>query len=164
MTGRSETLQLAQDALLVAFVAAVMVTDWRWQKIPNLATYPAMAVGLALAVAEGVPGAIAGEGLLDHVVALAAAFFLTLPLYATGGLKAGDVKLLMAVGALEGLLFLFYAAVFGAILGGLYAVALVATRRVVSGQSFREALRAFMPYGVALGAGALVTLATGVAR
>ncbi len=162
--GGKQTVELAQNTALVLFVATVVFTDWRWRRIPNLATYPAVLLGLALASLEGLPGAVLRGGLLDHVAAVVGAFLFTVPLYAVGGLKAGDVKLLMAVGALKGVVFLFYAALIGALLGGAYAIAYVVVRRVVWRESLRDALHAFMPYGVALGIGALAALGFGVAR
>jgi prepilin peptidase CpaA len=153
-----EMLELVQDAALVAFVAIVVTTDWRSHRIPNVVTYPSMLVGLVLAAFETFPGGILAGGFLDHLAAIAAAFLLTVPLYATGGLKAGDVKLLMAVGGLKGIAFLFSALVFGAILGGLIAVGYIAVQRLGRGRSMSEILKTFIPYGVALGLGALLAL------
>ncbi len=141
------------------------MTDWRWQRIPNVVTYPAMLVGLAFGAAEGVPGAPLAGGLLDHLVAAVAAFVLLYPLYAPGWMKAGDVKLLMAVGALRGGSFLFYSFFYGSLLGGLLAIALLAARRVSppeqpAGGRVATAMKSSIPYGVALAAGALVALFT----
>ena len=35
---------VVQDVVLVAFVVTIVVTDWRWRRIPNVATYPTMLV------------------------------------------------------------------------------------------------------------------------
>lgn len=154
-------IALAQDVALVAFAATVIATDWRWRRIPNWATYPAMLLGLTFAALVATPGALFVGGLIDHAAALVAAFVLTAPLYAGGGLKAGDVKLLMAVGALKGLVFLFWAAVYGALLGGAIALGYLVVSRLVTRRPLRELLRTFIPYGVALGLGALVALVVG---
>jgi prepilin peptidase CpaA len=162
-----------QDLVLVVFVVTVIVTDWRWRRIPNAVTYPTMLVGLVLGAVEsagpaGFPGSVftAGPhgGLLDHVVALAAGFLVAYPFYAAGGLKAGDGKFLMAVGALLGTLFLLQAAVWGALVGGLIAIGFIVARRVAAaragtGETVGGLLHTWIPYGVALGLGALVALA-----
>src|SRR2546422_11107370 len=96
----------------------MVVTDWRVRRIPNAATYPAMAVGLVLGALEAVPGDLFVRGLIDHVVALVLAFAVCYPFYAGGGLKGGDAKFLMAVGALRRTRFLIPSALYGALLRG----------------------------------------------
>ena len=152
----------------------IIVTDWRWRRIPNAVTYPTMLVGLALGAAEsagreGFPGGLLSGGILDHVGGLAIGFLVAWPFYAAGGLKAGDGKFLMAVGALRGTQFLFSATLYGALIGGVIAVGFVAARRVASarsgnGETVGGLLHTWIPYGVALGLGALVALALEISR
>jgi prepilin peptidase CpaA len=155
--------------VLVAFVAIVVVTDWRWQRIPNQVTYPTMIIGLALGALEGLFGIGVGlpfrEGFLDHLSGVVVAFLVCYPFYTTGGLKAGDAKMLMAIGALRGALFLLYAAFYGALAGGVLALVLIAVRRLSPPETevadpFWRLMKSRIPYGVALGAGALIALAT----
>ncbi len=146
------------------FVATVIYTDWRWRRIPNAATYPAMVAGLALGALEAIPGDVFVRGLLDHAAGLVVAFLVAYPFYAAGGLKAGDGKLLMAVGALRGLNFLLFSALYGALLGGLIALAFIVARRAYrpagsAPTTVARVLKTWIPYGVALGLGALLTLA-----
>ena len=149
----------------------IIVTDWRWRRIPNVVTYPTMLVGLALGIAEsaglaGSPASIGGVfsgGVLDHVIGLVVGFLVAYPFYAGGGLKAGDGKFLMAVGAVKGTLFLFQAAVWGALIGGVIAIGFIVARRIAaqragSGETIGGLLHTWIPYGVALGLGALVAL------
>ncbi|MBI3522441.1 MAG: prepilin peptidase [Chloroflexi bacterium] len=156
-------LHIVENALLVAFVVTVMVTDWRWRRIPNLVTYPAMVAGLALGAMEGL-GAPFQSGFLDHLTGLALAFIVSYPFYAGGGMKAGDAKLLMSVGALRGALFLLPAAFYGALIGGVVALIFLVARRLApvrpgeGPRTMRGLLHTWIPYGVALGAGALVAL------
>jgi len=158
--------------VLAVFVAIVIVTDWRWQRIPNQVTYPTMLVGLLLGLAQGFVsgapnggiGAPLGGGFLDHLSGLAVAFLVCYPFYAAGGLKAGDAKMLMAIGALRGTLFLLYAAFYGALAGGVLALILIAVRRLAPPETevadpFWRLMKSRIPYGVALGVGALVALA-----
>lgn len=147
----------------MAVVLVVVVTDWRWQRIPNQVTYPAMALGLALGLAEGLPGTPLASGFLDHLAGLLVAFAVCYPFYAAGGLKAGDAKLLMAFGALQGTVFLLNAAFYGALAGGVLALVLIGMRRLAPPETdvadpFWRLMKSRIPYGVALGAGALVAL------
>ena len=144
-------------------MVAVIVTDWRWQRIPNQLTYPTMLVGLILGVLEGVPGAPLGSGALDHAAGLGLAFLVSYPFYAAGGLKAGDAKMLMAIGALRGSLFLLTAALYGALAGGVLALVLIGLRRLAPPETevadpFWRLMKSRIPYGVALGIGALIAL------
>jgi prepilin peptidase CpaA len=161
-----------EDLVLVVFVVTIIVTDWRWRRIPNAVTYPTMLVGLALGALEsagpaGFPGSVFAAthgGILDHVVGLAVGFLVAYPFYAGGGLKAGDGKFLMAVGALLGTLFLLQAAVWGALVGGVIAIGFIVARRVAAaragtGETVGGLLHTWIPYGVALGLGALLALA-----
>jgi len=164
-----DALRLAQDAVLVAFVVTIIVTDWRSRRIPNAGTYPTMGAGLALGALEGLPGQAFQSGLLDHLAGLAIAFFVSYPIVALGGMKAGDGKFLMAVGALRGTAFLLQAGVYGALIGGVIAVVFIVARRIEAARagndsSFGRILKSWIPYGVALGLGALAALAVEASR
>src|SRR2546428_8835749 len=88
-----------------------------------------MAVGLVLGALEALPGDLFVRGLIDHVVALVLAFAVCWPFYAGGGLKGGDAKFLMAVGALRGTSFLIASALYGALLGGVIPRGVIPARR-----------------------------------
>lgn len=157
-----------QNVLLAGFLVVVMVTDWRWTRIPNYLTYPGILVGLGLSALSGW-GAPGVGGLLDHALAVGAAFLFCYPLYALGWMKAGDVKLLMTVGALRGTAFLLPAALYGSLVGGLLAIALILGRRLIPPERpqagrVRTVLKSSIPYGVALGAGGLIALLVDVLR
>jgi Flp pilus assembly protein protease CpaA len=79
-----------------------------------------------------------------------------------GGLKAGDGKYLMAVGAMRGLGLLLAGAVYGALLGGVIALGFIAVRRLRPADGpapVGGVMKTWIPYGVALGLGTLVALA-----
>jgi prepilin peptidase CpaA len=144
-------------------VAIVIFTDWRWQRIPNQVTYPTMLLGLVLGLFEGIPGAIFTRGFLDHAAGLGLAFLISYPFYAAGGLKAGDAKMLMAIGAVRGSFFLLSAALYGALAGGVLALVLMGVRRLAPPETevadpFWRLMKSRIPYGVALGIGALIAL------
>ena len=149
----------------------VIWTDWRSRRIPNAVTYPAMLLGILFGLVEslagpaGLPGGPPAGGLLDHVAGVVVGFLVSYPFYAAGGLKAGDGKLLMAVGALKGTAFLLQAAVWGALTGGVIALVFIVLRRLsrpAPGEppnTMHALMKTWIPYGVALGLGALVALA-----
>jgi prepilin peptidase CpaA len=159
-----EVLRLVENVLLVALLVAVMYTDWRFLRIPNAFTYPAMLVGLVLGALEGVPGDLFVRGLIDHGAALILAFAISYPFYAARGLKAGDAKLLMAIGALRGINFLLVAAVYGALIGGVLAVGFILFRKLArpaagaAPATLAGIMKTSIPYGVALGIGGLLAL------
>ena len=148
------------------------VSDVRAKRIPNWLTYGSLAAGMALrAWLEGWRGL--GQGVLGVLVG-GGVFFL---LYLVGGMGAGDVKLIAAVGAWVGvhniLLTLVTTAMAGAGLAVLY---MVSCRRVGSTIQNMGALLHFhltsgirphpelnlrdpstirIPYGLAIAAGTL---------
>jgi prepilin peptidase CpaA len=157
----SDSVRAFEDVLLVAFVAGMIFTDMRWRRIPNVVTYPTMLIGLALSALE-VPGD-AARGVIDHLIAVVAVFAVGYPIVAGRMLKSGDVKFLMAVGALRGSSFVLYSALYGSLVGGLIALCYVAVRRLVPAgaagrSSVAELMKSWIPYGVALGIGCLLTL------
>lgn len=83
-----------QDVVLLAGVAFASATDLRSTRIPNVLTFPMMAVGIGANLAAGDPW--------RGVLGVAAAFALHFPLFAAGIGRAGDAKLMMAVGAFLG--------------------------------------------------------------
>lgn len=121
-----------------------------------------MVAGLVLGAFEAVPGEVFAKGLLDHVAGLVVGFLIAYPFYAMGGLKAGDGKYLMAVGAMRGLGLLLAGAVYGALLGGIIALGFIAARRLRPANgvtSVGGVMKTWIPYGVALGLGTVLALA-----
>jgi prepilin peptidase CpaA len=165
LTVSVETMRAVENVVLTALLLAVMYTDFRFLRIPNMFTYPAMAAGILFGAFEGLPGGLFTGGLVDHVAALLLAFAIAFPFYSAGGLKAGDAKLLMAIGALRGINFLLFAAVYGALIGGVLAVGFILRRKLarpVAGaapNTLSGIMKSSIPYGVALGLGGLVALA-----
>src|SRR4051794_31236808 len=82
------------ESVLWVLLVVASITDLAWGKIFNAVTFPFFFAGLAYRLYEGGPLAEV-PALLGVVAALA----LFLPLYRLGTLAAGDVKLLMVVGA-----------------------------------------------------------------
>jgi prepilin peptidase CpaA len=109
------------SVLTVAAVLLASFTDLRRRSIPNWLTLGSALIGLALRFVEG---GLSGAG--DSAAGwLMGCTFLFLP-FALGGMGAGDVKLLGAVGALGGPHFVFYAFVYTAFLGAAASLVVLA--------------------------------------
>ena len=141
-----DPLRLVEYALLVLLSVATIVWDWRWNRIPNAFTYPAIILGLALGALSSFPGAVGTGGALDRLVAVVGTYLVLYPFYAGRLLFPGDVKFLMAVGALRGALFLVAAAFYGALIGGVIALLymLLARRRLAPPDEAPTAAQAAM--------------------
>jgi prepilin peptidase CpaA len=126
------TASKAAYAIALALVVTCAAIDWRTRRIPNALTLPAIVLGFALyGLADGVSGlAFSGVGL-----ALGAGVFF-LP-YFLGGMGAGDVKLMGAVGALLGWKMALVALFYIALAGGLVAILTILKARAVKSSYVR---------------------------
>ena len=107
---------------VVLIVAAVI--DLRVQKIPNLLTCSAMVVAL------GCHSALHGwEGLLFSAGGLVVGMAIFFVPYLMGWMGAGDAKLMGAAGAALGIKGVIAASLLTAVIGGVYAIALLLIRR-----------------------------------
>ncbi len=106
--------------ILISALVAASLTDIAHQRIPNLITYPLALFGLLYHLqASGMNGLI-----LSFSGILAGAGLLLL-FHLLGGMGAGDVKLMAAVGAILGPTGVFTAFLYSALIGGLYAVVIL---------------------------------------
>ncbi len=84
-------------AVLTLFVIAVSIFDLRERRIPNFLVFPAALIGLVInLILNG------SSGFLFGLKGLGLGFLLLFIPYIVGGMKAGDVKFLMAIGAFTG--------------------------------------------------------------
>lgn len=113
----------------VLVVAAVI--DGRLLKVPNWLTFPFALLGVAFACLPG------GLSLPDSLFGLALGLGLLLPLYAVGGMGAGDVKLLAGVGAWVGPLLVWHAFVASVTVGAVMAIGMM----VLSGRFGSHVMR-----------------------
>jgi prepilin peptidase CpaA len=169
--------------LTVALVGVAVITDVRWRRIPNSLTFMGLALAIVIRFAfQGWAGL--GLALSGAIVAP----LLLLAMHGGKGLGMGDLKLAMAVGAIVGPLLAVAAMLIAAIAGGVMAVTILTMRGrglapmlgvFMIGLPFRKKAREArdaregsrperavndegpltMPYGVAIGAGSLITLA-----
>ena len=135
--------------LVVATAGAALFSDLRWRSIPNRLTLAAALAGLLIhTIRLGWTGA--GTALLG-CLAGAAVFAL---FYLAGGMGAGDVKLMAALGSLLGAADILLAALFAALAGGAHAAAVLAWRRCCG----RPSARISIPYAPAIALGAVLAL------
>ena len=160
-------------ACTCAAISAVF--DVRSRRIPNLITGPAILLGLLL---HGLGDS--WHGLLSSLAAGLICFAAFLVFHLAGGMGAGDVKLMTAVGCLAGMPHVAFLLIFTALSGGVMGAALAAFRgrlretllnlgsliahhkqegltphpelNVRNGATLR------LPYGVAIAAGCVITL------
>lgn len=82
---------------LVALILSVAIFDFRQRRIPNFLVFPSMLLGMTLHFAwHGI------AGLRFSLTGLVVGFCILLIPYVVKGMKAGDVKFLMAIGAFTG--------------------------------------------------------------
>ncbi|CAG36266.1 A24 family peptidase [Desulfotalea psychrophila] len=109
-------------SLLIALSVST-VTDLRARRIPNFITLSMMLIALL------VHGLLSGfAGVLFSLQGIACGMGLLLIPHLLGGMGAGDVKLLAAVGAALGAAHTFYAFLVIAILGGLTSIVMLIIR------------------------------------
>ena len=137
------TVLAISEVAVMAVGAAACVTDFRTRRIPNLLTFGATGAALAYGAATGgLPGlGVAAAG-------WAVGCLLFLPWFALGGMGAGDVKLLAALGAWIGPGAVVWLALYAAVAGGVFAL-VVTTARGYVGTMFRNLWLLLMYWRVA---------------
>ncbi len=97
MIDSSEPFSNAVVLVLFVLLAAAVTTDLKSHRIPNLLLLPALSLALMLHMKSG-----GVDGLITATGGLTLGLAMLLPLYAIGGMGAGDVKLLGVVGSFLG--------------------------------------------------------------
>lgn len=109
------------QVMLIIILGIAVATDIRYQKIPNWLTFPVMLAGVILnSVSMGLQGFLFSIG--GILVGIMAMIF---P-YLMGGMGAGDAKLMGAVGGLLGPKEVSIAFLLTALIGGIYALGMLA--------------------------------------
>jgi len=161
--------------LTIVVVVIAMITDLLSRRIPNLLTFPAFLLAIALRIAF--------QGWVGLGLALAGAILaptLLLVMHGGKGLGMGDLKLAAAIGAILGPALAVASVLLTAVAGGILGIGMMlkpggSLRNLISvisiGLPFRKKkgegepaadespVAITMPYGVAIGAGSLMTLA-----
>jgi prepilin peptidase CpaA len=166
-------LSITVAVITILITGLAVYTDIRWGKIFNYLTFPALLAGLAInSIGGGLDGAIWSlEG-----VALGFALYIVSALFGRI-LGGGDIKLLMALGALQGPYFLAWAIFYTALVGAALAIG-VGLYRGVLGRRLRYLVASIylrlsqgvpmemhetagsprLPYAIAIGLGSLVAM------
>jgi prepilin peptidase CpaA len=165
MTEPTHLGTLALDAVLLAALGWAVVTDLRTRRISNRLTYSTAAVGLAVHALTGGWGGLTWSalGLLVGLAVLLLPFLL-------GAMGGGDVKLLAAIGALQGPQFVLLTAVYAGLAGGVLALSYLIHHRGLAAAVRYSAggwiggvrpdvpKAGTIPYGPAIAAGAVIVL------
>jgi prepilin peptidase CpaA len=130
--------------LSLAMIVAAVIDGWKL-KVPNWLTFPLILSGWALGLCQNL-GGLEGTGTGGFGASLAGTglgFALLLPVYAIGGMGAGDVKMQMGFGSWVGAFFglgrgleiILYAFCAAVIIGGVMALGMI----LIRGQFHRNA-------------------------
>lgn len=135
------------EIILLCLVLQAAVSDLAWRRIPNVL----VAAGLLLALA--IQWRLGGSALLAQGLAGAAVgLLLFLPMYALGGMAAGDVKLAAMAGSFVGPWQALQLCLLSALAGGVLALCYLQLAR------WRGRRAEGMPYAVAIAAGTLASV------
>ena len=141
-------------ALFLLLIIPIAIIDLHHYIIPDLFTLPLLVIAAGIAFLPGNPtplaalyGILAGGGLL---LAIGAIGSLILKKDAMGG---GDIKLMAGAGALWGAQIALLSILFGALLGSLYGVLLMITKKINTEHQ--------IPFGPFLGAGIWIAVLWG---
>ncbi len=137
-------------ACTIICVVIAALSDVLTRKIPNWVTLPSVLVGMILNFSVHDV-----QGLLLSFLGLLTGFLLLFVFYLLGGMGAGDVKLLSAVGAFLGPRLVLYTFVWMALVGGAIALFFIAYKRVFL-QTFKNL--GTLLFGWAWGTSNLATL------
>lgn len=116
-------MPLASQIVLTVLVLTAGVYDIVYRRIPNWLAASGLALGVSLNTFL-----FEWAGLKASLLGIGFAFLIYFPLYLLRGMGAGDVKLMMAVGALAGPASWFAIFILTGILGGVIAIVLLLFR------------------------------------
>jgi prepilin peptidase CpaA len=115
--------ELTYPAAATACALVGSVFDVKSRRIPNFVTFPAIVFGLSLHLVLG-----GWRQLLTSLAAGLICGIVFLVFYLAGGMGAGDVKLITAVGCVAGLSHIAYLLVLTALIGGVMAICMALAR------------------------------------
>lgn len=135
--------------LIICLIISVY-TDLKYRKILNKITLPMIIFGIVinLFIHSNIKNGI----LFSSCGILTASIFLIIP-FLMGGLGAGDLKLLIGVGAITGFKFTFDVAIYMSIIGAILAIVIIIYNKVLNDNKT-------IPYGVAIALGSIIEIIT----
>ena len=138
-----------QLAIAMILGLSASVTDLRSRNIPNWIPVAGLLAGIAWHVYRS-----GWWGLGTALLGAVSGFVVFLVFYLMGGMGGGDVKLMAGFGALLGSRALFYASLYTAIIGGIWAVVALAWRKYRRSSSQQGSTDESIPYAPAIALGA----------
>lgn len=158
------------DYILILVLIVCLITDLRERRIYNKVLFPAIIIALVGSFFYS-----GWEGFLFSFAGFFVGLGLLLIPFLMGGMGAGDVKLLATVGAFKGTVFVFYAFLYTAIIGGVLALIIlfwknqwhkrikylflaILLRRHGVEYPLMTQKKALYPYGVAIVCGVFLTV------
>lgn len=112
-------MEIIKDIVLYVVIGLCAVTDILHGKIYNKITYPAIVLGVVLAIFGGI------LMIKSSLVGLLLGFILFFFVFLMGGFGGGDVKLMAAIGAIKGYPFILYASFYSALVGGIISLGMM---------------------------------------
>jgi prepilin peptidase CpaA len=157
----AENPEMIAIALLLPFLAAAVTTDMLSRSIPNVLVILMLSCGVALQALSLTLGAV-----LWSLGGILVGFSILVPFYAFGGMGAGDVKLLAALGSFLGPWGTFVAGMGTLVVGGVLGLGVIAWRLLRALRERpspplpapREAEPVDLPYSLAIAAGAVIAV------
>lgn len=137
------------EIILLCLVCQAAASDLAWRRVPNVLVLAGLLLALALHWRLGGGNALLGQALAGAGVGL----LLFLPMYALGGMAAGDVKLMAMAGSFVGPAQALQLGALSALAGGVLALCWLAVARA------RGTVADGMPYAVAIALGTIATIA-----
>jgi len=113
-------VEFAMQVALVGTVLTAAITDLLDQRVPNWLTMPATVLALCFQSAIG-----GMQGVMWGLGGWLAGFTILILFYVKGGMGAGDVKLMAAIGAFTGPYRVLWIFLYTALFGGIYALGIV---------------------------------------
>jgi prepilin peptidase CpaA len=161
---------------VVVLILLAVYSDFRWRKIPNCLTLPAIVLGFFLNFLGN-----SWNGLLFSLVGLFVGMGLLMLPYLLGGMGGGDVKFMGALGAFLGSYSIVNVFLYATLVGGAIALAVAIFNRslietlkkvwlllkciflfrapMAGAGLFKKSIQ--IPYGIAIGIGTFIYLAAG---
>ena len=161
-------LPYVREAAFFVLLIVAAFTDTAYSKVYNWLTLPAIGLGLALHGVGG--GLVGGFSLADSLLGFAVGGAVFVIFFALGWVGPGDVKLMAAIGALRGQVFVIYAIFLSACVGAVMALGWFIWQGrfweglkgslllIVSPKRFRQrhpGPKTTIPYGLAISVGGM---------
>lgn len=126
--------------ICVGMLAAAIIDWWKF-KVPNKLTFPIILTGWLLGLANNLGLGAGDGGIGSALLGTILGFALLIPVYAIGGMGAGDVKMTMGFGSwigafygintgsdTDGASIIFWAFITGVLVGGVIGLGMILVR------------------------------------